>query len=148
MAPVILHCDMNNYYASVEALLNPALRGKPLAVCGDLRERHGICLAKSQEAKAAGVKTGDPLFEVRRKCPGILIERLLLVDFVDAQGKPKGEVHVAADTIGAGNGEWVLVTQGSSARRASPDGDSLPIDMSIVGIVDEVVIEGRLAYHK
>lgn len=82
------------------------------------------------------------------KCPGILIERLLLVDFVDAQGKPKGEVHVAADTIGAGNGEWVLVTQGSSARRASPDGDSLPIDMSIVGIVDEVVIEGRLAYHK
>lgn len=73
MSPAILHCDMNNYYASVEALLNPALRGKALAVCGDLRERHGICLAKSQEAKAAGVKTGDPLFEVRRKCPGVLI---------------------------------------------------------------------------
>ena len=53
------------------------------------------------------------------KCPGIHIERLLLVDFVDAQGKPKGEPHVAADSIGAGNGEWVLVTQGSSARRAA-----------------------------
>ena len=82
------------------------------------------------------------------KCPGIHNKRLLLVDFVDAQGKPRGDPHVAADSIGAGDGEWVLVTQGSSARRASADGDSLPIDMSIVGIVDEVVIEGRVAYHK
>lgn len=82
------------------------------------------------------------------KCPGIHKERLLLVDFIDAQGKPRGEPHVAADSIGAGDGEWVLITQGSSARRASPDSESLPLDMSIVGIVDEVVIEGRVAYHK
>lgn len=82
------------------------------------------------------------------KCPGIHKERLLLVDFIDAQGKPRGEPHVAADSIGAGDGEWVLITQGSSARRASPDSESLPIDMSIVGIVDEVVMEGRVAYHK
>lgn len=82
------------------------------------------------------------------KCPGANFERLLLVDFVDAEGKPRGEPHVAADNIGAGNGEWVLVTQGSSARRAAVDGDALPVDMSIVGIVDEVVIEGRVAYHK
>ena len=82
------------------------------------------------------------------KCPGILIERLLLVDFVDATGKPRGEPHVAADSVGAGDGEWVLVTQGSSARRTSSDAESLPIDMSIVGIVDEVVLAGRVAYHK
>lgn len=82
------------------------------------------------------------------KCPGIHKDRLLLVDFIDADGKPRGEPHVAADGIGAGDGEWVLVTQGSSARRASPDADSLPIDMSIIGIVDEVVIQGRLAYRK
>ena len=82
------------------------------------------------------------------KCPGLHKERLILVDFVDALGKPRGVPHVAADSIGAGDGEWVLVTQGSSARRASPDAESLPIDMSIVGIVDEVVIEGRVAYHK
>jgi ethanolamine utilization protein EutN len=82
------------------------------------------------------------------KCPGIHKERLLVVDFVDAKGKPRGEPHVAADSIGAGDGEWVLVTQGSSARRASPDAQSLPIDMSIVGIVDEVVIKGHVAYHK
>ena len=82
------------------------------------------------------------------KCPGIRIERLLLVDFVDAQGKPRGEPHVAADSVGAGDGEWVLVTQGSSARRTSSDAETLPIDMSIVGIVDEVVLAGRVAYHK
>lgn len=82
------------------------------------------------------------------KCPGIHIERLLLVDFVGADGKPRGEPHVAADSIGAGNGEWVLITQGSSARRATHDGESLPIDMSIVGIVDEVVVEDRVLYHK
>jgi ethanolamine utilization protein EutN len=82
------------------------------------------------------------------KCPGIHIERLLLVDFVDAQGKPRGQPHVAADSIGAGDGEWVLVTQGSSARRTTPGAETLPIDMSIIGIVDEVVIEGRVVYHK
>lgn len=82
------------------------------------------------------------------KCPGIQIERLLLVDFVDSEGKPRGEPHVAADSIGAGDGEWVLVTQGSSARRTSSEAESLPIDMSIVGIVDEVVMQGRVAYHK
>jgi ethanolamine utilization protein EutN len=82
------------------------------------------------------------------KCPGIHRDRLLLVDFVGLDGKPRGEPHVAADGIGAGDGEWVLVVQGSSARRAEADGDKLPIDMSVIGIVDEVVIQGRLAYRK
>ena len=82
------------------------------------------------------------------KCPGIDKGRLLLVDFVDADGTPRKEPHVAADHIGAGDGEWVLVTQGSSARRAPPDGDTVPIDMSIIGIVDEVVVEGRVIYRK
>lgn len=82
------------------------------------------------------------------KCPGIQIERLLLVDFVDSEGKPRGEPHVAADSIGAGDGEWVLVVRGSSARRVSENGDALPIDLSVMGIVDEVVLQGRLAYRK
>lgn len=82
------------------------------------------------------------------KCPGINKDRLLLVDFVDPEGRPRGEPHVAADNIGAGDGEWVLIVQGSSARRATPNTDALPIDMSIVGIVDEVVVRGRLVYRK
>ena len=42
MQRVILHCDMNNFYASVECMLNPELKNKPVAVCGSVEERHGI----------------------------------------------------------------------------------------------------------
>ena len=48
----ILHCDMNNFYASVECMLNPSLRGYPIAVGGDVENRHGIILAKNEIAKA------------------------------------------------------------------------------------------------
>ena len=55
---MILHSDLNCFYASVEMMLNPALRGKAVAVCGATEERHGIVLAKSEAAKKVGVKTG------------------------------------------------------------------------------------------
>ena len=48
---VILHSDMNSFYASVEMMLDPSLKGKPVAVCGATEERHGIVLAKSEKAK-------------------------------------------------------------------------------------------------
>lgn len=69
---VILHCDMNNFYASVECLFQPALRDKPVAVAGDPTERHGIVLAKNTIAKQYGVQTGDPLWMARQKCPDIV----------------------------------------------------------------------------
>ena len=47
MERVILHCDMNNFYASVECMLNPSLKELPVAVCGETEERHGIVLAKN-----------------------------------------------------------------------------------------------------
>lgn len=55
MERVILHSDMNNFYASVECMLNPELKAYPIAVCGDVEERHGIVLAKNYKAKAKGV---------------------------------------------------------------------------------------------
>ena len=72
VARAILHCDLNNYYASVEALLNPALREVPLAVCGDPESRHGVVLAKNQLAKGYGVLTGEALWQAKRKCPGLV----------------------------------------------------------------------------
>lgn len=69
---VILHSDMNNFYASVECLDNPDLCGKPMAVTGDPDARHGIILAKNYEAKKFGVTTGDPLWMARQKCPEII----------------------------------------------------------------------------
>ena len=61
MKRVILHCDMNNFYASVECMLNPELKNKPVAVCGSVEERHGIVLAKNYAAKAFGVSTGEAI---------------------------------------------------------------------------------------
>lgn len=72
MERVILHSDLNNFYAAVECLYRPELRDRPLVVGGDEEARHGIVLAKNQPAKAAGIKTGDVLWEARRKCPGLI----------------------------------------------------------------------------
>lgn len=69
----ILHSDMNCFYASVEMMLDPSLRGKPVAVCGSTENRHGIVLAKSELAKKAGVKTGMVNWEARQLCPGLIM---------------------------------------------------------------------------
>ena len=69
---VILHSDLNNFYASVECLYHPEYRGKPLAVLGDPEARHGIVLAKNYEAKSHDVKTGDPMWMAKQKCPDII----------------------------------------------------------------------------
>ncbi len=72
MERIILHSDLNNFYASVECLYNPSLRGKPVAVAGDPEARHGIVLAKNYAAKAFGVATGNPLWMAKQKCPNIV----------------------------------------------------------------------------
>ena len=64
----ILHSDLNNFYASVEVMKNPDLKGVPIAVCGSVEDRHGIVLAKNQMAKEYGVKTGEVLWQARKKC--------------------------------------------------------------------------------
>ena len=73
MERCILHCDMNNFYASVECMLNPSLRGRPVAVCGETEERHGIVLAKNYEAKSYGILTGEPVVQARGKCPHLVV---------------------------------------------------------------------------
>ena len=73
MKRVILHSDMNACYASIEAKLNPKLKGIPMAVAGSPENRHGIILAKSEEAKKMGVKTGEPIWQAQAKCPNITL---------------------------------------------------------------------------
>jgi len=68
----VLHSDMNNFYASVECLYHPELRDKPVIVCGDPELRHGIVLAKNYLAKSAGIITGEPIWQARNKCPGLV----------------------------------------------------------------------------
>ena len=69
----VLHADLNNFYASVECLYRPELRGKPVAVCGDPSLRHGIVLAKNYPTKATGIITGEAIWQARLKCPDLIV---------------------------------------------------------------------------
>ncbi len=68
----ILHCDLNNFYASVEQTLNPELQGKYIAVSGNPLTRSGIILAKNTAAKKMGVKTGETIWQAKQKCPELV----------------------------------------------------------------------------
>lgn len=70
---IIIHSDMNSCYASIECSLNPSLRGKAVAVGGSIEDRHGIILAKSEEAKKCGVKTGEVIWQALQKCPELIV---------------------------------------------------------------------------
>lgn len=91
-----------------------------------------------------GIVVGQVVATV--KSSGFEQDKLLLVEMIGTDGKPQGDCHVAIDNIGAGNGEWVLVVRGSSARKNVSN--EAPVDMSIIAIVDEVVVKNKLVYHK
>lgn len=70
---VILHSDCNGFYASVECLHNPSLRNKPVAVAGNVDNRHGIILAKNEIAKKYSIKTGEPIWQAKNKCYDLVV---------------------------------------------------------------------------
>lgn len=71
---VILHVDMNSFYASVEMAYDPSLKGKPLAIAGNPDERKGIIVTCSYEARSFGVRTTMPLWEARKLCPNLIVK--------------------------------------------------------------------------
>lgn len=73
MNRVILHCDCNAYFASVEELYHPEYKKVPMAVCGDPKSRRGIILAKNELAKQKGVATAETLWEAKKKCPNLVL---------------------------------------------------------------------------
>ncbi|RFU64234.1 DNA polymerase IV [Peribacillus saganii] len=72
---VILHVDMNSFYASVEMAYDRELKGKPLAIAGNVEERRGIIVTCSYEARKFGVKTTMPIWEAKKLCPQLIIRR-------------------------------------------------------------------------
>ena len=88
----ILHSDMNSFYASVEAMLDPTLKGKAVAVCGSTEDRHGIVLAKSELAKkAVAVLGGQFDIEIVEKHHNQKLDApsgtaLMLADAINATG--------------------------------------------------------------
>ena len=69
---IILHADVNNFFASVECSTKPELLGKPVAVTGNPNKRTGIILAKNEIAKKFGVKTGQVIGEAKALCPNLI----------------------------------------------------------------------------
>ncbi|MCM3085251.1 MULTISPECIES: DNA polymerase IV [Bacillus] len=65
---------MNSFYASVEMAYDPSLKGRPLAIAGNAKERKGIVVTCSYEARARGVKPPMPLWEAKRLCPELIVK--------------------------------------------------------------------------
>lgn len=70
---IILHCDLNSFFASVELLSHPDLRQVPVAVCGDPFSRHGIILAKNEPAKRFRIVTAETVWQAKKKCPNLVL---------------------------------------------------------------------------
>ena len=68
---LVIHCDCDNYFASVEEKFNPALKNIPFAVCGNPEMRHSIVMAKNSLAKKAGVPTGISFRQAKKICPDL-----------------------------------------------------------------------------
>ena len=120
----ILHSDLNNFYASVECMLNPELKKYPVAVCGKVEERHDIVLAKNYAAKNMGVKTGEAIIQAKCKCPNLvtvephyreyikfsrLVRQIYMeyTDKVEAYGMDENWLDVTGSELVFGSGEKI-----------------------------------------
>ena len=82
-----------------------------------------------------------------QKEPSLRGAKLLLLQFVDEEGSLLPKYEVAADNVGAGVDEWVLVSRGSAARQV-PGNEPRPLDALVVAIIDSVRLDDRLVYSK
>ena len=73
MKRVILHCDCNSFFASVETVLHPEYKNVPMAVCGSEADRRGIVLAKNELAKKYNISTAETVYSAKKKCPDLVI---------------------------------------------------------------------------
>jgi carbon dioxide concentrating mechanism protein CcmL len=82
-----------------------------------------------------------------QKDPSLRGVKLLLLQLVDEDGNILPKYEVAADSVGAGVDEWVLVSRGSAARQVIGN-EQRPLDAVVVAIIDTIHVEDRLIYSK
>ena len=82
-----------------------------------------------------------------QKDPSLRGIKLLLLQLIDEEGRIQPEYEVAADSVGAGLDEWVLVSRGNAARQVVGN-EQRPVDAAIIAIIDTVYVEDRLVYGK
>ncbi|QZZ22968.1 EutN/CcmL family microcompartment protein [Leptothermofonsia sichuanensis E412] len=73
--------------------------------------------------------------------------KFLVLQLIDEEGQPLPVYEVAADSVGAGIDEWVLVSRGSAARQV-PGSEQRPLDAAVIAIIDTVSVDNRLLYSK
>ena len=83
-----------------------------------------------------------------QKEPSLRGAKLLLLQLVDEEGQALPEYEVAADSVGAGVDEWVLVSRGGNAARQVQGNESRPVDAVVVAIIDTIHVENRPIYSK
>jgi carbon dioxide concentrating mechanism protein CcmL len=98
-------------------------------------------LAKMQIAKVRGTVVST---QKEQSLRGL---KLLMVQLIDEEGQLLPKYEVAGDRVGAGMGEWVLISRGSAARQIEGSEKS-PIDAMVVGIIDTVTVDNRSLYSK
>lgn len=81
------------------------------------------------------------------KEPSLRGVKFLLLQFVDEEGQELPKYEVAADNVGAGVDEWVLVSRGGAARQV-PGSEQRPVDAAVIAIIDTVSVENRSVYSK
>lgn len=82
-----------------------------------------------------------------QKEPSLTGVKFLLLQILDQEGQPLPDYEVAADSIGAGIDEWVLVSRGSAARQI-PRSEQRPVDAAVIAIIDSINVSDRLIYSK
>ena len=112
MERAVLHCDLDNFFASVEGVFDPSLKGVPFAVCGDAAMRHGIVLAKNQLAKAYGVKTAVPIWQAKQACPQLRIVEPHYDRYMDFSRRARAVYERYTDMVEAFGADecWLDVT--------------------------------------
>lgn len=113
---------MNNFYASVECMLDPKLKERPVAVCGSVEERHGIVLAKNYKAKAFNVQTGDAIWQAKQKCKDIIIVPPHFEEYIKYSKLARNIYNRYTDCVESyGMDECWLDISGTSAIFGSPE---------------------------
>lgn len=95
----ILHIDMDAFFASVEQVLNPDLRGKPLIIGGEKTDLRGVVSTASYEARVFGVHSAMPLSEAIRRCPHGIFMRGNFAHYREASSKVRRILETVSPVV-------------------------------------------------
>lgn len=121
MERIILHADLNCFYASVEMLYHPEYRSVPLVVCGDIEERHGIILTKNKHAKLKGIKTGEAIWQARKKCPNLVVLKARFKEYIRYSQMVKAIFHRFSSQVESFGIDEAWIDVSHLAKHKSPE---------------------------